>query len=113
MNDIFIVGYHLKPVDTSVTASTITMPKISVPVRWEKDKKVKCSAYIAGELRKRVRKTAPLPSNDHKKYKIDTICNYNRSVRRIEGENQFTISQLMTKNGKKFDSDSNFVVYQQ
>ena len=89
------------------------MPKIKVPVRRKNIKRVECSAYIAGELRKRVRKTAPLLSNDHKKYKIGTIRNYNRSFRRIQGEGQVTISQLMATEGTKFDSDSDFVVEQQ
>ena len=86
------------------------MPKIRVPVRREKDKKVECSAYVAGELRKRVRKTAHLSPNNHKKYKIDTIENYNRSVNRIIGEGQVTISQLMGTGLAKSDSDSDFVV---
>jgi hypothetical protein len=86
------------------------MPKIRVPVRREKDKKIKVSAYVAGELQKRVRNTADLSPNDHKKYKIDTVANYNRSVNRITSEGQLTISQLMGTGGKKSDSDSDFEV---
>ena len=74
---------------------------------------MECSTYIVGELRKRVRKTAPLPSYNHKQYKIDNVRNYNRNIRRIQGEGQVTISQLMATGGTKSDSDSDFVMEQQ
>ena len=70
------------------------MPNLKVPVRACKFKD-DTTPFIRQELEKRVRATSHLPDSDLRKYRMDTIINYNQSVRRIKEGGQLTLTQVL------------------
>ena len=60
------------------------MPNLEIPCTATPNK-LEVTPYIRAELEKRVRATEHLPDSDKRKYRGNTIQNWNNSVKRVRG----------------------------